>query len=309
MRSSSRQDLVSVFVALLSGWLLASLRPGLASDFIRVKSNSDAYLLPSVQQTYVASLGYRSALADLILGHVLVSYGLHFDAKRRFEHVGDYLDVINELDPKFRTPYALADTLLTLQPKAPPIESYRKARAIQERGLRELPTDQALWSTAGQFLAYLAPEQLKDEAEKREYKQAGARYLMRACELVGSNEQLPYICVTAAYLLKADGKGVAARQFLERFLAATDDSHLQDLAGGYLLRIAGEQAQADAKARLRRFSDAWHADLPFAPRVEVTSLAPRFDPADCAGLERARTAECASSWAAWAGETAAASSP
>jgi len=148
----SARDLPSLLLILLGALSIQRWRPGLAADFHVVKTRSDAYLLPPVDQTYVASLGYRSAVADLIFGHVLVAYGLHFQEKRLFEHVGDYLDVVNRLDPKFRDPYRFADTLLTLQPEVPPLDFYRRARQIQERGLKELTNDQELWSTAGHHL-------------------------------------------------------------------------------------------------------------------------------------------------------------
>src|SRR5689334_10314302 len=186
--------------------IVAWLRPALAADFHDIQAKSDVYKLPSPEQTYVASLGYRSAVADLIFGHVLVAYGLHFQERRRFEYVGEYLETVTQLDPKFRDPYRFADTLLTLQPEAPPAESYRKARRLQERGLKELPNDQELWSTAGQFLAYLAPSYLPEMEEKLEYQRTGTRYLMRACELIGSNDNIPYHCITAANLLSKQGK-------------------------------------------------------------------------------------------------------
>lgn len=299
MRWSSSSAL-SVALALLGAVGIAQTRGRLAAQYTEVKVASDVYLLPSEDQTYVASLGYRSALADLIYGHVLVSYGLHFQDGRLFEHVGEYLDVINRLDPKFRAPYWFADTLLTLQPKPPPEAFYRKARQIQERGLAELPYDQALFSAAGQYLAYLAPNHLSDPEEQQEYRQAGARYLMQACNLVGSNDAIPYHCVTAARLLNQDGNRDAIRKFLERLLTMSDDPAIQELAMGYMKRTVGEQAQAAAAAREQRFRAKRMADLAFSPRVEAGALGPGFDPAACAGPAKADSADCASSWQRYA---------
>jgi len=206
--------------------------------------------------------------------------------------------VVNRLDPKFREPYRFADTLLTLQPKAPPQAFYRKARQIQERGVRELPNDQELWLTAGQFLAYLAPQQLSAPAEREEYKQAGAKYLMRACELLGSNENIPYHCLTAASLLNADGNALATRRFLERVMSLSDNPEIQDIASNYLRRVVGEQAKVEAVARAARLREAWQADLPFVPRDEAYAVGPGFDAAACAGPLRTLTLPCATSWSA-----------
>jgi len=299
VRSSRSRDLVAVLLIAAAAWIVAWQRPRLATEYAKVHDAADAYLLPPVDQAYAASLGYRAALADLIFGHVLVSYGLHFQDKRLFLHVGDYLDLINRLDPKFREPYWFADTLLTLQPQAPPLEFYRKARRIQERGLKELPHDQALWSAAGQFMAYLAPSQLTDPEEKAEYKRIGATYLMRACNLIGSNDSIPYHCVTAANLLNDQGNREAVQQFLERLVTMTDNPEIQDIALGFLRRSVGEQAQAFAKQRQEKFHAKWQADLALAPRVEIGALGPGFDAARCAGPARALLPECVTSWRDW----------
>lgn len=293
------RDLLSLALALLAALGIQVCRPGLAADFQAVKARSDAYLLPPVEQTYVASLGYRSAMADLIFGHLLVAYGLHFQEKRLFEHVGDYLDVVNRLDPKFRDPYRFADTLLTLQPEAPPPDFYRRARQIQERGLKELPNDQELWSTAGQFITYLAPGQLTDPAEKQEYQAAGTRILMRACELIGSNDSIPYHCITAANILNRQGDRVVARQFLQRLQMVSDDPKIQEMAAAYLKKVVGDPEQEEMAIRWERFRSRWKQELPFSSRAEVDALGPAFDSARCAGAARAITPECVSSWQHW----------
>lgn len=288
-------------VALIAVVGIGLLRPELVPRFTRLKVTSDEYWLPSDDVTLVASLGYRSALADFIFGHVLVSHGLHFQEKRLFEHIGDYLSAINRLDPKFAEPYRLADTLLTLQPEAPPVEFYRKARAIQERGLEELPYDQQLWTTAGQYMAYIAPSRLPDPAEKEEYRRAGARALMHACNLIGSNEDLPFHCIAAANVLTADGQREAAKSFLERVLAMTDNEELRQLALRNLQRIqGGEENRARAIAREQRFREKMLQDgVMFVSRIEADALGPRSDTLQCAGLGAAENVTCASSWRRW----------
>jgi hypothetical protein len=299
VKSSSARDLLAWGLVLLGVVGIAQERGPLAKDFHGLRMRADVYALPPADQTYVASLGYRSALADLILGHVLVSYGLHFQEKRLFEYVGDYLETIIRLDPKFRTPYILADTLLTLEPEAPPQEFYRKARRIQDRGLQEFPGDQELWNTSGQFLAYLAPSYLTDVDEKTEYRREGARRLMRACELIGSNDNIPYHCITAANLLSEQGNREAMRQFLERMANTSDDPKIQELASGYLRKVVGVEEAERAAARAARFNTAWKADLPFVPRSEIHALGPDFDSAACAGVSVNPMPGCATSWLLW----------
>jgi hypothetical protein len=306
VRSNSVRDLLALALALLAAWIIGRERVALAERFHDVQTRSDAYLLPSVDQTYVASLGYRSALADLIFGHLLVSQGLHFQENRLFEFVGDYLDVVTRLDPKFRDPYRLGDTLLTMQPQTPPLEFYRHARRILEKGMKELPYDQELWASSGQFILYLAPPLLTDPAEAAEWREAGTRVLMRACDLVGSNEAIPYHCITAAKHMGEKGNREAVRQFLERVLNVTDDPVIQDVALNYIKRVAGEQIGEEVAARQARFRKSWQNDLPLSPRVEIGALGPRFDTAACAGSESFGKADCATSWRAWASSNEAA---
>jgi hypothetical protein len=263
---------------------------------VATKVKNDVYALPPPGQVVAMSLGYRSALADLIFAHVLVSSGIHVQERRRFEFVGKYIEAVNELDPKFAAPYRMADALITLQAKAVGPEGYREARRVLERGMKELPFDQALWASAGQFFAYLGPSIFTDPKEQEDWKLAGGRALARACELVGSNENIPYQCVIAAGLLTGAGAEAASRQFLERMLVINDDPEIKKLAGALLQKAVGAEARERFQARQEAFQKAWGADLPFVTRGAMLAIGPRWDAAACAGGGQ----ECATSWRAWA---------
>src|SRR6478735_9909947 len=142
-----RANIVAVALIAIAALTVNRLRPPLNTAFLGSKTANDVYTLPPTAQLSAMSLGYRSALADLIFAHVLVSSGIHFQEKRGFEFVGKYIETINELDPKFEAPYRMADGLLTLQSKAVGPEAYRQARRILERGMREFPFNQALWAS------------------------------------------------------------------------------------------------------------------------------------------------------------------
>jgi tetratricopeptide (TPR) repeat protein len=292
--------LVPWAVAAAAALTIGRVRPALAERFHELRVTSDTYALPPSDQIVAASLGYRAALADLIYGHVLVSYGLHFQEKRRFEFVGEYLDAINALDPRFRDPYRFADTLLVLAPVAPRLQEYQKARAILERGLRELPYDTELWLTAGQYMSYLAPPFLEDPAMKKEWRARGAQVLARACELASNNENVPYHCITAAKMLKNAGAREAAIESLQRMIAVSDDPEIEKLALAYLEKHLGEREREIAEGRKRAFEKAWKADQPFVSKDAMLLLGPRVDTAACAGVGKAGTEGCETSWVAWA---------
>jgi hypothetical protein len=263
-----------------------------------VRDKTDVYTLPSPEQVVVASLGYRSALADLLFAHVLVWHGIHFQEKRRLEHAADYLDTVTALDPTFREPYYYGDTLIAMQPVKPRHEDYVRARRLLERGLAARPGDTELWLSAGQFLAYMAAPWLDDPKERDEWRLAGARILARACELVGENENIPYNCITAAGLFDRAGEREANIQFLERVLAVSDDETIRDRALGYLEHALGERSLEARRFRSDSLRRAWKEDLPFVSLTTELLLGPPTNPAACAGLGHER-AECASSWAAW----------
>ena len=297
-RHSGRGTLLTLLWCALSMLGIGGVRSRLASQFLAATQKTDDYLLPPTNQTVVASLGYRSALADLIYAHVLVSYGIHFQEKHNFEFVGAYLDTVNALDPKFRDPYRFGDTLLTIQPNPVGDKSYVKARQILERGLQALPYDTELWSSAGQFMAYIAAPRFSDKAEAAAWRLEGARKLARACELVGNNENVPYHCINAATLLSEAGEQAALNKFLNRFLLVNDDPAVRSLAIAALRRSAPD-AEQGLDERVARLQAAWRKDLPFVTRSALFVVGPATDSAACAGLTRSDNVACASSWRDW----------
>jgi hypothetical protein len=277
---------------------ITELRSALLARTAKLREKTDVYGLPSPEQVVVASLGYRSALADLIFAHVLVWHGIHFQEKRRLDFAADYLDTVAALDPTFRETYYYGDTLITMQPVKPRHEDYVRARALLEKGLAARPGDTELWLSTGQFIAYVAAPWLDDPNEAAAWRLAGAKILARACELVGSNENIPYQCISAAGLFSKAGERDAQIQFLERVLAVSDDPELRERVLGYLERAVGDRTRDRLRARADSLRQAWRADLPFVGLTTELALGPPFDPAACAGIVKPKL-ECATTWAAW----------
>jgi tetratricopeptide (TPR) repeat protein len=264
----------------------------------KLREKTDVYELPSPDQVVAMSLGYRSALADFLFANVLVWHGIHFEEKRRLEFAADYLETIALLDPTFRETYYYGDTLITMQPVKPRHEDYVRARALLEQGLKARPTDTELWLSAGQFIAYVAAPWLEDPKEKAAWKLAGARVLAHACELVGSNENIPYNCISAAGLLSRGGEREARIQFLQRVLAVSDDEAIRDKALEFLEQALGQRSQEELRARENALRTTWRADLPFVDLTTELVLGPPMDPAACAGINPP-TVACATTWADW----------
>jgi len=279
----------------LSAFTVSRVRAPLNAAFLDTKTLNDAYTLPPNGQLIAMSIGYRSALADMIFAHVLVSSGIHFQEKRVFEFAGSYLEAVNALDPNFELPYRMADGLLTLQAKPVSIEAYRQARRILERGMAQFPYSQGMWTSAGMFLAYLGPTGNITGDELQDWKLAGGRALARSCELVGGKDPPPQQCIMAAGLLTNAGEAAAAQQFIERMLALNDDPKVRDFMAKLLEKKVGAAERDRARVRRTQFNRAWSTDLPFVSRGAVLAIGPTWDTAACAGAR-----ECTTSWRAWA---------
>lgn len=287
-------------LALGSAALIQFVRPGLTSQFHLARNEHDSYVLPAPKYVVTMSLGYRSALADLLLAQVLVSSGIHLNEKRRFETAADYLRTINELDPKFATPYRFADTILTVQAKKARFQDYQAAREILERGMNELKYDMDLWLSAGQFMAYLAPyhiEKLAGEAAAKEWKEQGIRRMARSCELVGKDENAPHHCVVAASLMSRSGEVAALRQFVERVVAVSDDPEVQQRALASLSRALGEEAKQKLLLRNKRYDRLRSHGLAFVGKDRFLLLGPHVDAYACLDASRRQEADCATSLA------------
>jgi hypothetical protein len=296
-----RAKLVTLGLVLASATAIGAVRGTLAGINQHVKEESDVYVLPPPDQVVTLSLGYRSALMDLLWAHVLVSQGLHTFERRRFENLSLFLDSINELDPTFREPYLNADALYTFQGFEPSHAEVLKARDVMERGTRELPYDGQIWLSLGEFVAFIGPgTYLTDEAEAQQWRIDGARILARAAELGGENANITWHTLGAAGIFHRAGERDAEIRLRLRALAVTDDPELQERLRRELGKLLSEE-QKDISINLdRKLVDLWQRDLPIVPRAMMLVLGPPVEPARCAGPGHERDPACAFTWRDWA---------
>ncbi|MDX6515516.1 MAG: hypothetical protein QOH73_1182 [Gaiellaceae bacterium] len=296
-----RAKLVTLGLVLASATAIGAVRGTLASVHQHVKEESDVYVLPPPDQVVTLSLGYRSALSDLLWAHVLVSQGLHTFERRRFENLSLFLDSINELEPTFREPYLLADALYTFQGFEPSHDEVAKARAVMERGSRELPLDGQIWLQLGQFVAFIAPgTYLTDEQEQQQWRLDGARMLARAAELGGENANITWQTLGAVGIFNRAGERDAAIRLRLRALAVTDDPELKDRLLRELGKLLSEEQKEISIDLDRKLVGLWKRDLPFVPRGTMLVLGPPVEPARCAGPGHERDPACAFTWRSWA---------
>ncbi len=290
-------------VALAIG-LISQVRAPLVAEHKRIKAKHDVFFLPPPKQLSAMSLGYRAALADLLWSHVMVSQGLHSSQGRRFENLLGLYDGINELAPKWRTPYLLVDTLVTFQVSGiPRYEEVVRTREILERGVAERPLDAELWLSLGQFVSYIAaPSYLEDshpEVAKR-WRLEGASYLARAAELGGDDSNISWQAMGAAKILHQAGETEAVIRFLKRTYAVTDDEELKADLMLKLRALNTERNQLAYEARDSGFRDFIRAETRFiTSRNLALALGPPFPPAHCAGVPQPQQPRCATQWKEW----------
>jgi hypothetical protein len=283
---------------------VAYARPRAVASARAVKAASDVLALPPPDALQALSLGYRSALADLLFTNTVVSYGIHHEEHRRFEFVGQYLDAISALDPHFCQTYRYADTFIVYQPVGEPSpDDVRHARRLLEQGLEMCPSDGQLWLSAGQFMAFIGIQFLKNDDEKAEFRVAAARVLAHAAEIATGNQNAQWQTLAAAGIFTREGDRESAIAFLERVYNVTDDESIKaDVAAK--LKSLEDERRVD---RIRRHADAfnrvWQRDLPFVSKVGLLVIGPPYDRATCAG-EPPGTPGCARSWADWPFEDA-----
>jgi tetratricopeptide (TPR) repeat protein len=127
----------------------------------------DLLYLPNGRYLKVASIGYAPLLADLIYLWSIQYYGM-YDVRVRYdlvEHI--YVNVIGELDPRYRDAYTLASLILIAEGKSP-----ERAIRVLEAGMQRSPDDWLLPFEAG-FIAF---DSLRDyERAARFFETSAAR--------------------------------------------------------------------------------------------------------------------------------------
>jgi hypothetical protein len=299
MRAADRRDL-SVMVILVCAAVVAisTVRGRLFALHKRVKETDDVYLLPPPSHMPLLSLGYRAAVADILWAHTLVAQGVHLQQRRRFENLTRLYDAINELDPTWRTPYLLADALLTMQTVETSFDEVIATRTILERGVHHRPLDAELWMNLGAFVGYIAPSSYFDARPelKNKWRADGVRYLARAAEL--GDARVGWLAMGGGAILGRLGDVEGQIRYYERQYAITDDPDLRKDIEQRLKKLLGQRQQSKSIARREAFDRLRDEELPWLPDSTLLLLGPR-PRAKCAGPGHEEV-ECATTWREWA---------
>ena len=274
---------------------VASLQPGLAKTAHDVKEGSDVYPFPPPAELHLATLGWDSAVVDLLWAKLLVDYGTHWGEHRDFLQVPQYANAMLELEPGYRPIYKYIDTMLAYRPVQGTEADVRTARAFLERGTRERPDDAELWMQYGSFIAFIAPSFLKDQGEIDRWRSDGAAAMGHAIDLGGDAER----SLAVASILSKGGTNQAAIDYLQRAYAFTEHpsmSAVHEAIGKRLVQLQAQGSLSEADEIGKRINARWQAELPFLSRDRYLLLGPVVDAARCAGVASAEDAACSRDW-------------
>jgi len=291
----SRPEIVATLLFLACAGGVAVLQPRLARTAHEVKESGDVYALPPPAELHAATLGWDAAAVDLLWSKLLIEYGTHWSEHREFLETPNYANAILELEPTYAPLYRFIDTMLAYRPLQGTEKDIREARAYLERGTRERPDDRDLWMDYGQFIAFIAPSFLKDEAEIARWRKEGAEAMGHAVELGGEPER----ALTAATMLSSAGATQAAVGYLERAYAFTElpsMAAVHEAVGKRLSELQATGIRDAADAAGRAIDGRWQAELPCVSRGRYLLLGPAVDVPRCAGLKAGDDPACTRDW-------------
>jgi hypothetical protein len=274
---------------------VARTQPRLAQTVRAIKERDDVYLLPPPAELHAATLGWEAAAVDLLWAKLLAEYGTHWADHREFRDTPKYVDAILELEPDYAPIYKYVATMLAYRPLQGTEEDVRKARTYLERGTRERSRDARVWMEYGQFLAFIAPSFLREDADREAWRKDGATAIGRAVELGADAER----ALTAATLLTRAGATEEAIRYLQRAYAFTEHPSMNEVHEAIGRRLGALQASAmrdAADAAARTINGRWQQELPYIARDQYLLLGPKVDVPRCSGRAATDDPACAHDW-------------
>ncbi len=206
---------------LLAAALIAGagfLHAGFRSRIARAPSEELLYY-PSGATARQASLGYETAAADLAWLRAIQYYGEHRMTDQNYSRIGQLMQIVTELDPRFLQPYVFGAFVLAQEMRQP-----ERGLDLLHRGLRANPDSWELAFKIG-FLHYVCAHDVP----------AAARYFAWSARLPGHPD---YAERFAAFANERAGNTQVAILLWKEVLA-TGNQYMQEVARRELARLGG----------------------------------------------------------------------
>ena len=288
MTGTMRRWLLSLAFAGLCAVGIIAVQPRLA-EAVKQTKRDELSVLPPPAQLRAMTFGYTTVGADLVWAKLVVEHGVRFEEQRTFPELPQFLDGVIALDPDHPIIYQFLDTLLVYKPGGGNEDDARLARRYLERAATTHPLDPDIWLQYGQFIAFLAPSFLKDQAERDLWRKEGALAIARAIELGASADRT----LAVSSILSKAGEREAAIKQLQRHYALSDDPKTRREISFQLQKL---EATADAEGVVQIVEHQWRTHYSATSRNGTLLIGPHRSPALCAGPQSYTTKGCARDW-------------
>jgi len=253
----TRASLALILLALLSLVLRRPAREHAAST----QTYEDIYYLPPPSWLPVLSLGYQSALLDLLWIRALVYVGDEFGHAGAMRYVFDYTESMLVLEPDFEPTYHWIASAGLYQTAEITRDDLLRTVALLERGVERLPNSGQLQWDLGATLAFESSPFAIDDAERDEWRLQGLEHLMIATRLGAAP---PWMALSSASMLMRVGANERAVEHLEEMYATIDDVAVRDSIAARIADLRGESYSAAFIDEADALEDARRREFPYA---------------------------------------------
>jgi hypothetical protein len=237
------------------------LRLDAFADHQRAEHYEDVYYLPPAHWLPVMSLGYTSALADLLWCRTLVYFGEEIGVRGSVRHLFNYTDAVLALDPDFRAAYRWASTGILYRPVAATLEEGLQGAEYLRRAVARWPNDGELRWEFGSYLRFeLAPMLKKDPSAKDRVLAESATHLHVAA-LKGAGP--PWLALNNSTLLNRLGQKEQAIHQLEEVYATVNDDETRTAIRERIASLRSETYAAALGVAIEQFDRERATNFPY----------------------------------------------
>lgn len=236
---------------------------------------------PSPEAAPFVTLGYREVAVDLLWVRFRGYFGGQDSTSRG---IGNLVDAIIALDPKFQRVYRYGAHALQLAVHGVDQASHHHAIRVLERGMREFPDDWRMFELAAQI--YTQDLRTTDPAQRRAWDERGTLLMEAAIRKPGAPRGF---ATWAATMRTRLGQHERAVKDLHELILITSDVKARARLIAKLAELEQEDAAAIASeihAERQQFEVRWLRERPALPPTWYILLGPRpergFDMGDLA---------------------------
>lgn len=197
----------------------------------------DVYYLPPPSWLPVLSLGYQSALLDLLWIRALVYVGDEFGHAGAMRYVFDYTESMLVLEPDFEPTYHWIASAGLYQTADITRDDLLRTIRLLERGVERLPDSGQLQWDLGATLAFEVGPYAKSDGERDDWRLQGIEHLMIATRLGAAP---PWMVLSSASMLTRIGANERAVEHMEEMYATLDDPETRAVLAERIAAIRGE---------------------------------------------------------------------